>query len=263
VPTQAELDILTSSYPAASNGTALKVGGVSGFDLLPSNEMNTDTNTYDDADLSVLWTSTENAGFTSEAHIQYVDTPSAFMTKATNDNHLVYNFLLFFFYLYSVLFFLSFPSRYLVNGFTEKDCLDSQKKTEEQLMRELHDWIQLADEHTLLGQNVYTDKEFLNEAFSRNGIKFKFNHRIIDTHSVAYAEHLRTGKIIPHKYEDQTQSALNLDKILQSVGIPEEPRPHNALTGAKVSAEAFYRLVYNKKLLPEFEEYSIPTEIIC
>ncbi len=85
VPTQAELDILTSSYPPASNGTALKVGGVSGFDLLPSNEMNTDTNTYDDADLSVLWTSTENAGFTSEAHIQYVDTPSAFMTKATND----------------------------------------------------------------------------------------------------------------------------------------------------------------------------------
>jgi DNA polymerase-3 subunit epsilon len=155
------------------------------------------------------------------------------------------------------------PAALAVNGFTEKDCLDSQKKTEEQLMRELHDWIQLADEHTLLGQNVYTDKEFLNEAFSRNGIKFKFNHRIIDTHSVAYAEHLRTGKIIPHKYEDQTQSALNLDKILQSVGIPEEPRPHNALTGAKVSAEAFYRLVYNKKLLPEFEEYSIPTEIIC
>jgi DNA polymerase III epsilon subunit-like protein len=107
------------------------------------------------------------------------------------------------------------------------------------------------------------DREFLNESFIRAGINFKFNHRVIDTHSVAYAEHLRRDKIIPHKYEKPTESALNLDKILQSVGIPEEPRPHNALTGAKVSAEAFYRLVYEKKLLPEFEEYNIPNEIIC
>ena len=155
------------------------------------------------------------------------------------------------------------PAGLAVNGFTELQCRDSTKQSETQLMLALYEWIQESDEHTLLGQNVYTDREFLNTSFARAGINFKFNHRIVDTHSVAYAEHLRVGKLIPHKYENPTQSALNLDAILQSVGIPEEPRPHNALTGAKVSAEAFSRIVYRKKLLSDFEEYSIPEEIIC
>lgn len=155
------------------------------------------------------------------------------------------------------------PAGLAVNGFTKANCLDTSKQSEKELMEALHIWIMGSDEHTLVGQNVYMDREFLNESFARSGIDFRFNHRIVDTHSVAYAEHLRTGKMIPHKYEAPTQSALNLDKILQSVGIPEEPRPHNALTGAKVSAEAFYRIVYGEKLLPEFEEYSIPSTFIC
>lgn len=155
------------------------------------------------------------------------------------------------------------PAALAVNGFTEAQCRNNTKQSETQMMQKLYEWIVLSDEHTLLGQNVYTDREFLNEAFKRVGIGFKFSHRIVDTHSIAYGEHLRTGKVVPRKYEKPNESALNLDAILQSVGIPEEPRPHNALTGAKVSAEAFYRLVYNKKLLPDFEEYSITEQIIC
>ena len=155
------------------------------------------------------------------------------------------------------------PSGLAVNGFTEPECRDATKQSEKELMSALHAWILESDEHTLLGQNVYTDREFLNESFIRSGIDFKFNHRIIDTHSVAYAEHLRAGKVVPHKYEAHTESALNLDKILQSVGIPEEPRPHNALTGAKVSAEAFHRMVYKEKFLSDFDIYDIPTDYIC
>ena len=50
----------------------------------------------------------------------------------------------------------------------------------------------------------------------------------------------------------------NLDAALQYCGIPEEPRPHNALTGAKCNAEVISRLLHDKKLLPEFEQYGIP-----
>ena len=42
------------------------------------------------------------------------------------------------------------------------------------------------------------------------------------------------------------------------VVIPEEPKPHNALTGALSHAEVIARLLYGRKLLPEFKEFEIP-----
>jgi len=51
---------------------------------------------------------------------------------------------------------------------------------------------------------------------------------------------------------------MNLDKILNYVGLPDEPRPHNGLCGAKLEAEAFSRLVNDKSLLEEYGKYSIP-----
>ena len=64
-----------------------------------------------------------------------------------------------------------------------------------------------------------------------------------------------------HAKEDDPEhkrSALNLDAVLNYCGIPNEPEPHNALTGAKSHAEVISRLLYDKKLLPEFEQYHIP-----
>jgi hypothetical protein len=46
--------------------------------------------------------------------------------------------------------------------------------------------------------------------------------------------------------------------VMVYCGIPEEPTPHNALTGAKAHAEVISRLLYGKKLLPEFEKFEIP-----
>jgi len=54
------------------------------------------------------------------------------------------------------------------------------------------------------------------------------------------------------------RSALDLDAVLNYCGIPEEPAPHNALTGALSHAEVIARLLYGRKLLPEFEEFAIP-----
>ena len=53
-------------------------------------------------------------------------------------------------------------------------------------------------------------------------------------------------------------SSLNLDAVLNYCGIPDEPEPHNALTGAKCNAEVISRLLNDKKLLPEFSQYEIP-----
>jgi hypothetical protein len=58
--------------------------------------------------------------------------------------------------------------------------------------------------------------------------------------------------------ESKMHSALNLDAALIYCGIPQEPKPHNALTGALCHAEVFARIAYTKKLLPEFILYEIP-----
>ena len=45
------------------------------------------------------------------------------------------------------------------------------------------------------------------------------------------------------------------------VGIPDEPEPHNALTGALSHAEVISRLLYSKSLLPEFTNFPVPNTL--
>lgn len=63
---------------------------------------------------------------------------------------------------------------------------------------------------------------------------------------------------IPRKNK---KTNIKLDYILTLVGLPEEPKPHNALTGAKVEAEAFSRLLFGKNLLKEFTQYTLPENL--
>ena len=70
--------------------------------------------------------------------------------------------------------------------------------------------------------------------------------------------HMVNRGIKPPINEQHHRSALNLDAVLNYCGIPEEPKPHNALTGALSHAEVISRLLFGKKLLPEFEQFDIP-----
>lgn len=148
------------------------------------------------------------------------------------------------------------PESLAVCGFTVEQCFDKNKKTLGEAMQEVYEWIAPIKDKTLAGQNVQLDMLFLNESFVKSGIDFKFKYRVVDIHTIAYVDHVKRGVAVPLK-EDGTAS-LSLDAILKYVGVPEEPRPHNALTGAMVSAEAISRLLYNKKLLKEFAQYELP-----
>jgi hypothetical protein len=64
--------------------------------------------------------------------------------------------------------------------------------------------------------------------------------------------------VTPPIDEVHHRSALDLDAILVYCGIPSEPEPHNALTGALCHAEVISRLLCDKKLLPEFSQYELP-----
>lgn len=147
-----------------------------------------------------------------------------------------------------------------INGFTKAEATDQSKKTEEEAVRALIAWGSMLRDWTIAGQNPSFDRNFVEAACARGHIDYPFAHRTIDTHTLAYM-HMVKRSIVPPFDEKRHRSDLDLDAILRYVGIPDEPTPHNALTGAQCHAEVISRLLYGRPLLAEFEVYPIPWEV--
>lgn len=147
------------------------------------------------------------------------------------------------------------PEGLAVNGFSESEITDSNKMTDEELVRKFIDWALRCKEQTLAGQNPSTDRDFIRAAAARYHMNWTFAFRVVDLHSVAYLHHIKRGVEIPLKNQ---HSALDLDNILIYCGMPEEPMPHNGLRGAVLEAECFSRLFYDKPLFDEYQKFEIP-----
>jgi len=143
-----------------------------------------------------------------------------------------------------------------INGFSEEDATDTTKKTEAELITAFVAWAtDRPEDRTFAAQNVSFDHDFVRAACARAGIEFPFAKRTIDVHTLVWG-HMRSRRLTPPTKNNH--SAINLTFALEYVGLPEEPKPHNALTGALSHAEVISRIAYNKKLLPEFDLYDIP-----
>lgn len=144
-----------------------------------------------------------------------------------------------------------------VNGFTEAEITDPSKSTEADLITEFLTWSNQVSDRTLAGQNVSFDRDMLRAAADRADQNWDLAYRTIDTHTLCYM-HMVSRDITPPFDAEHRRSALNLDAILNYCGIPDEPEPHNALTGALSHAEVISRLLWNKPLLPEFATFATP-----
>lgn len=145
-----------------------------------------------------------------------------------------------------------------VNGFSREQATDPAKQTEADVVHKFKAFAETVEERTLAGQNVSYDRDFLAAGAKRAGhTDWPFAHRTIDTHTLCYMHMVKRG-LTPPTDPEKHHSKLNLDAVLNYCGIPDEPEPHNALTGAKSHAEVISRLLYDKKLLPEFDQYPIP-----
>ncbi len=144
-----------------------------------------------------------------------------------------------------------------VNGFTKAQITDTSKLSEADLVTEFIEWSEMCDNRTLVGQNVSFDRDMLKAAVMRSHQNWTLPYRTLDTHTMCYMHMLKRG-LTPPFDEQHKRSALNLDAIMTYCGIPEEPEPHNALTGAKSHAEVASRLLYGRGLLPEFSQYPLP-----
>lgn len=150
------------------------------------------------------------------------------------------------------------PDALRVNGFTMEQITDTKKQTEADLVHSFMQWSESVEERTFAGQNPSFDRDFMKYAAERAGhTAWPFAHRTIDTHTLCWMHMVNRG-IQPPIDAVHKRSALNLDTVMKYCGIPEEPKPHNALTGAMSHAEVIARLLYGRKLLPEFMEFEIP-----
>ena len=142
-----------------------------------------------------------------------------------------------------------------VNGFTREEIMDPNKQSLKEVITKFINWTEGIEDKTLAGENPSFDMDFLKNSAEKYGIEWSLGRRSIDLHSVSYSNHLRKNLKIPMK---NNRTDLNLDKTLIYVGLLEEQKPHNALVGAKMEAEAFSRLVYEKNLFEEFKKFEIP-----
>ena len=144
-----------------------------------------------------------------------------------------------------------------VCGFSREEVNDPTKQPEGELIKAFLAWSEDIAERTLAGQNVSFDRDFVKAACARTHIDNDFAHRTIDTHTLCWMHMIKAGMLPPIDTAHR-RSALNLDAVLNYVGIPDEPHPHNALTGAMSHAEVIARLLHDTKLLPEFDAFDIP-----
>jgi DNA polymerase III epsilon subunit-like protein len=146
-----------------------------------------------------------------------------------------------------------------INGFTREEITGKGvRQSEAELITAFVAWALKGPlDRTLAAQNPSFDLEFVQAACRRAGIECPFAKRTIDVHSLVWLHMTKQGRVPPLKHN---HSAINLDYALSYCGIPEEPKPHNALTGAICHAEVIARIAYTKKLLPDFSTYDIPWE---
>ncbi len=144
-----------------------------------------------------------------------------------------------------------------VNGFTQEQITDPTKQTESHIVEKFLEWSKDISDRTLTGQNISFDRDFLRAGAHRAGINWDLAYRTIDTHSLCWMHIIKSGNRPPFD-EKHKRSNLDLNAVLKYCGVPREPDPHNALTGALCHAEVTSRLLYDKKLLPEFMKFGIP-----
>lgn len=117
--------------------------------------------------------------------------------------------------------------------------------SEEELLRNI---IEFADEHrsfVIIGKNPKFDYDFLKSIWVRGGKderSFPFSYRVINYADLVTPLMLLDGYEIP-------EMGFSSSDIQKYLGIPDEPKPHNALTGARYNVMALIEIIkrYNYK----------------
>jgi DNA polymerase III epsilon subunit-like protein len=153
------------------------------------------------------------------------------------------------------------PEALPIIGFSEEELRDQTKQSPFILMSAFIEWMSNIDDRTPAGLHISGfDLQFLALTAEANNLEWPLGHRCVDLHSMMYV-HLKLHD--PDMFSLKNQRANIYGNFIQKYcGLDSVPRPHNALMDAKWEAECFARLMYGKKLLPEFNDQEIPTKLL-
>lgn len=132
-----------------------------------------------------------------------------------------------------------------INGFTLEDCKSPKRIHELRATKIICEFFE-TEPRVLAGQNISFDFSFLENLFERTCNQWIFGHRTFDLHTLAYGEFLRRGEQPPVR---NMRSDLDLVKIADYCMVQQEPTPHNALEGARVTAKSIQAILEGKMLI--------------
>jgi len=139
-------------------------------------------------------------------------------------------------------------------GKSESDLRDKKKKSQKELLINFFKWCESCKIKVFVCQNPQFDFTFLETKAFKYNLKFSIDYHAFDLHSIAQIAYKRVnGEFLFEK----DHSGLGLSKILDFVGMKDNRKEHNALEDAKLTSEAFFRLVYGKNLLEEYSKFKL------
>ncbi len=147
------------------------------------------------------------------------------------------------------------PNSLKVNGFSMDEIKSGSRKPQKGTLIEFTGWARGIGDRTLAGHNLHMDVYFIEFALEHYGIESPFPKRIVDIHAITYA-HMSSRGISPPM--ERNGSGISSRVVQMYCGLPEEPRPHNALNGALIEAEELSRLLHGSKLAREYGTYPVP-----
>lgn len=144
-------------------------------------------------------------------------------------------------------------------GKTESELRDKTKGSEKELIEKFFEWCSKIKDNTIISHHPQFDFAFIELKAFKYGLKLPMSYKCLDTHSIAQMKYFGiNGKFLTKSEKSHIFSDMGLGNILKLVGMQDNRKAHNALEDARLTAEAFNRLVYGKNLLKEYAEFKIP-----
>lgn len=126
-----------------------------------------------------------------------------------------------------------------VNGFTEKSLYDPEKPYIADAINDFNDWTMHAKDRIIGSWNALFEVKFLKVAYGQGGIEWNYGYRVSDLHSLTYGMMQAIDDFVPMHNGVGT---VGLNYARKHYGLPPEPEPHNALTGAQSALDVWNHL---------------------
>jgi len=152
-----------------------------------------------------------------------------------------------------------------VLGKTEEELRAKNKQNEKELLMHFFEWCKKTRVKNFICHHPHADVAFLEHRARIYGIKFPFkSYKVFDVHTVGQMAFLFLNKSFAFKDKDgETQSAMGLGEVLKLAGMKDNRGTnHNALEDAKLTAEAFSRIVHGEGLFSKYADFLIPEYLI-